>query len=244
MRNLYGNGVRVKGIANQVARTRASIEKMIQRLGLADRKGKGGLGTDGSVQTYFDSIDTPMKAYFIGFLLADGNLFARSRERGLQVELAEKDRVIIDLMKGEFGGRIYFRVSRQSIILRVSGIRIFQSLVRAGVLPRKTLRMEWPGVSDDFSRFIVLGYSDGDGCIFRSKKSVGWSLTGATKEFLVVISEKIREGCGVILRPPRLVTGKTWVIGVHGNRKAGRLLDWIYSGHSIGLQRKREVAFG
>src|SRR6185437_3005752 len=68
---------------------------------------------------YFHQIDSPMKAYILGFLAADGNLLARFHR--LTVELSVKDCALLALLRDELAPgcslRTRIRRGREYVIL-------------------------------------------------------------------------------------------------------------------------------
>ena len=60
-------------------------------------------------ERYFDDIDTENKAYWLGFIAADGCVVTKKGRRHLYIELSNKDRCHIEEFRKdiEFNGPIY-----------------------------------------------------------------------------------------------------------------------------------------
>ena len=128
--------------------------------------------------TYFDNIDTPLKAYFIGFLFADG--FVMCNPAGhyvLGMNLQSEDRYILDALNSELGGTnlISHKDPHDVIIcgiatkshgtdeLIVHSKKIVLSLINHNIVPNKTKNKNFPIVPDEFFFDFLRGYIDGDG---------------------------------------------------------------------------------
>ncbi len=80
-------------MAVQLGRTHAAVNHKVSRLGLIKSSQGAGYGNQNARrhqvdQTYFRRIDTPEKAYWLGFLFADGTV----TDKALIVGLSVKDR--------------------------------------------------------------------------------------------------------------------------------------------------------
>jgi hypothetical protein len=120
---------------------------------------------------YFENIDTEEKAYFLGFLYADGSLSSKGND--VRIVLHPKDidilerfsKIIYGTVKLEEtapdeAGRIYKRFC-------VTAKKLHDDLTKWGCTPNKTFTIRFPKnlLSDDLLRHFIRGYFDGDGCI-------------------------------------------------------------------------------
>lgn len=133
---------------------------------------------------YFKVIDTEEKAYWLGFIFADGwTYLSRSTEAGcLGIELQKGDvghlRKFNKSIHGNY--KITFRTRENTTdvapgIHDMCAIRIFSremtdDLIEKGVVPNKSLVKEFPtDIPEDLIRHFIRGYFDGNGCVSAGK---------------------------------------------------------------------------
>jgi len=129
---------------------------------------------------YFDNIDTPLKAYFLGFIFADGWVISNTQQRNYEfgMQLQSSDKYILDKLNQELGG-IHLITHKNPHITSIKGVeahcghsdvlRIFsaplvRSLVKQGVVPNKTKQKLFPKMENCYFFDWLRGYIDGDGC--------------------------------------------------------------------------------
>ena len=129
--------------------------------------------------TIFDIIDTEEKAYWLGFIYADGYI-SEQKDHTFEISLnikdidhlhkfnkfikSEKDLVKIDVKNG-----------RNRCRIAVHNLHFWKSLNKLGVMPRKSLILTFPDeniVPKNLLIHFIRGYFDGDGCIMTNKTSV------------------------------------------------------------------------
>lgn len=128
--------------------------------------------------TYFNKIDTPDKAYWLGMLYADGSVIERQHTiklylQGLDITHVHKFKIALETdypfeyyvnnNKGSFG------TDETSMCgLRVRSKQMFNDLCKLGCTPRKTHTLKFPTeeqVPREFVRDFIRGFTDGDGSI-------------------------------------------------------------------------------
>lgn len=116
-------------------------------------------------EDYFDSIDSVGKAYFLGYIIADGNIATESNS--LRMELHKKDLEILEVFRKELGILNKYIVHKDCLSLSVKSPKIKASLEKLGVSNRKTFTVQMPIISDDLNRHLLRGLFDGDGWITK-----------------------------------------------------------------------------
>lgn len=134
-------------------------------------------------ETYFEKIDTFYKAYFFGFLLADGSVItSRPLKEGqkaydylssVSCNLQARDGYILQKLVEEMklDRPLSYREAYQKgwhpqVNFRFSNKHIAQCLFRLGMEPRKSFTLEFPSaIPDQFMSAFLLGFFDGDGTI-------------------------------------------------------------------------------
>ena len=147
-------------------------------------------------QRYFSSIDTEEKAYWLGFISADGCIKNTPKMKTVTVNLANIDRGHLEKMSAAVDSNkpIYAFSRTRNRANVITATAVFNSpymiadLIALSITERKSLTLQpWTG-PDELMRHYWRGIFDGDGCIHQRKRNQ-WhvGLTG-TKE----VSEAFR----------------------------------------------------
>lgn len=124
-------------------------------------------------ESYFEKIDTEDKAYFLGFLYADGSLINDPIKKRYKIylKLHTKDiHILYSFIKCIDGDMKPWKHGQRNISqVALSGRKIVADLERIGLHPNKTFTIKYPIIDQDLERHFIRGYFDGDGCI-RVKK--------------------------------------------------------------------------
>lgn len=161
---------------------------------------------------YFSEIITPSQAYWLGFIYADGWVCNNPDDGNyeLGIELCSTDEQQLIDFNNELGGvhRIkhahyekiiceYQNVSiTDTVCIRIYSKQIVQDLIRHNVLENKTLKSDYPIVSDNLFFDFLRGYIDGDGCIYFCENKLSKSyvhITSAHCEVFEYIQNKVEE---------------------------------------------------
>ena len=203
--------------------------------------------------TVFDSIDTEEKAYWLGFLYADGAIsFNKSNHCELSLQLLDAKHLykFKQFLKCSLNVKYDFKIIRCRIT--VSNKYFHNRLCELGCVPRKSLILKFPNKnifkSEDLIKHFIRGYFDGDGCLshtFCNKRknsiTVSSSLIG-TFEFLSVVKEYLLSAsiiCSNLFKDPKY---KHNTYSFHlSKQNSVKFLNLIYSTATIYLDRKYEL---
>ena len=234
----------VAEVATALGRTPVAVQVRANILGLKNvhRSAMASL-----VPGYFREIDTPIKAYLLGLITADGCI---SRRNQLALALCEKDRELVELARDEIAPRAriasYFIRGYPQVAFKVQSAGLAADLASHGVVPAKTPITKWPDIPEKHEGSFLCGVSDGDGSLER-RWVYHWTLTSGSYDFLVRVRERIAAHTGVKAGNhvyPDRGPGKsnTWRIAVTG--MPVRALDaWMHR-DVPGLARKRLPPLG
>lgn len=207
-------------------------------------------------ENYFDKIDTEEKAYFLGFLYADGCNYNKTST--ISIGLQEEDRPILDRFSKLINSDrpLSFRKScnpkrKNEYKMNIISKHISEQLIKLGCTPRKSLTLTFPNneqVPYYLIRHFIRGLWDGDGCL--SYGFYGKNSTLNCRPLLVstvYVCESIKEILLIeldinssIIRPRYSVIKDTTTrqLSINGNKQALSLLDWLYKDTAIYLERK------
>ena len=201
-------------------------------------------------EDFFEVIDTQEKAYWLGFLYADGCV----TEDGIKVELQESDyghleKLNLSLNASNKTIKITSRKNKDNkyCLVYYNSKKMVQDLINHGCFIRKTGILKFPSsdqVPDELIVHFMRGYFDGDGCIYQRKIKSGvnsFSVIG-NECFIEEYNRKI----SLLLKKDKLVkltnvstTGyKNLILG--GNKQIKKIYDILYKDATIYLDRKKE----
>lgn len=222
--------------------TPQAIRYKAWELGLSRVKNRGHYELD---VDYFKTW-TPNMAYMLGLIAADGNVLYEPKV--LTIVLKESDKYLLE----EFAKEIKCRRPLQkhssgcwSFVVRNG--ELVDDLAKLGILPRKSLTMQWLPVPDEMLAHFVRGYVDGDGTICYYYRNRGGrndlilevSILGAPA-FLNGMADAISRVIGI---------PKVKVLSTHSKIKkiryscgtAVKLLSWLYQDAELYLARKFNI---
>lgn len=144
-------------------------------------------------RNFFEIIDCEEKAYWLGFIAADGCI--TKQETNLDIGLQYSDRTHLVKFIESINGEIDMIIDKtincglnnklyRSSRLTIGSKKMCQDLIKLGLGPRKSSTLDFPdNVPQEFMRHYLRGYFDGDGCITSTNETYQISLI-ATNEFL------------------------------------------------------------
>ena len=202
-------------------------------------------------EDYFESIDTEHKAYWLGFIYADGCVMntgsGNTKINRLQINISNKD---IELLiafckdinydetkiqtyepKGTYSTNLMSRLS-------INSVKLCSDLAKWGVHPNKTGKLnKLPKLSKELMPHFIRGFFDGDGCITNGPQ---FSIIG-DYNFLSNLQTILMLNCKLNRTKLRDYPHKQCDIydmqygGINNCRK---IYNYLYSNATIYLQRK------
>ena len=189
-------------------------------------------------ETFFEKIDSEEKAYWLGFIYADGYI---SEKHHFELSLALKDYSHLE----KLGKILNKEIKKDNFRCRLSINNKFfvEQLRNHGVVPRKSLILEFPEtILPQFISSFIRGYFDGDGCIYYGKNdllssSQAVSLIG-TKNMLLRILEYTNVYSK--LSHDKRHHKDCYSIRISKTKNIITFLDYMYKDSTIYLDRKYE----
>lgn len=243
----YENGESVKALSKRLAVSQNFIRYRLIKNNIKIRNRQDSVKSECIIHNYFEQLDSEEKAYWLGFLIADGCIF--------------KNMVIIQLGAIDEGHLVKFRncVNSDSNIykcrgsaytlgygvrIQVSSPQIVNDLKKFGIVPNKTKICKKPeGIPIELERHFWRGCIDGDGCITtpflkRLNRRVPKLHLCGTYD---LVSEFNKYCCTVLGVPGNKVSyskgGNNYEIAFTPNRTMA-LLNHFYGDCTISLDRK------
>lgn len=233
---LLANDIEVSGISDKTIKP----DKNILGLGKSDKR----FNID-----KFSLIDTEEKAYWLGFIFADGYI----SEKTFTFELGLQASDVVHLHKfNRFmectDNNVHYhpKITENKIYdgyrWTIRNEKLWNTLNSYGCVPNKSLILEFPHnkIFKDQSliKHFIRGYWDGDGCITITPTTKITSVLG-TENFLNTLKSHVPTIVNKKLYKHNSKNEKTFVIQV-GAKKAYKTLKYLYEDATIYLDRKYE----
>ncbi|MBQ0113508.1 MAG: hypothetical protein KBT03_10290 [Bacteroidales bacterium] len=194
----------------------------------------------------FDIIDTEEKAYWLGFLFADGCVETKRSHVNLDLQILDVEHLIKfkNFVKSSNNVTCDLKQKHPRCRFSLSNKHFKNSLINLNCTPKKSLTLKFPTqIKEEFYIPLIRGYFDGDGCLTYAKKTktlirpcCGFM---GTFEFLTVIKnilEKNNIKC-CKLSHPKEYKYNTWTFQISA-KSANDFLNLIYNQSKIHLNRK------
>lgn len=194
--DMYQSGMSVYAIAKEVRQYQQAVavtlDKYIEREKRKDYEFN---------RNYFAVLNSEDKAYFLGFIAADGSLVDNGNGvLVLSISLEEGDRCILESFKEHLEAeQPIYPVGINQVRMTVTNKKFAADLMKLGIEQRKSLTMEamLHAVPEQYRKDFIRGYFDGDGSIFLSQTGGGeprhYVGIRGTEAFL----EDFRRYCGI-----------------------------------------------
>lgn len=201
-------------------------------------------------QNYFDQIDTHEKAYWLGFLFADG--YNHETRGEVKLCLKKDDGPHIQAFLTAIGSNQPLKIhacnlksnSTQVVICNKSFSR---RLAELGCFQAKSFNIRFPKIEDQFAVSFMLGYFDGDGSICDYGGST-FTITSCY-DFCLDYQERLIAKADVTktklydkYKGTRAIREHAWGLHYGGRGNTRKIFNFLYSSPvTCYLQRKRAV---
>ena len=185
------------------------------------------------IKNIFHTIDTEEKAYWLGFLYADGYI---SKYNQIEVSLALEDIEHLQKLKTFVNTNTKIITDDHRCRLLFCSKEMVNDLAKLGCINNKSLILTFPTeqqVPDYLLRHFLRGYVDGDGCLCYTEKTRQFSIT-STKDFLNGMLERTgwdKNKCNYY-SSGKAISWRCWT------EKITEYLNYLYSNCTIYLNRK------
>lgn len=162
------NGNKTKGIAEVIGINKSTVVDVLKREGIAV-PGKGQQNRKFTYDiSFFKQVDTEEKAYWLGFIYADGCI----TNDGLELKISKKDIALLERFKKDIQSnhpiKHYvqngYREGSEMIRLSIYSRELAKDLELLGAIQNKTHFIQFPDcVPDNLIPHFIRGYFDGDG---------------------------------------------------------------------------------
>lgn len=263
---LYNEGKSTREIGKIMNTSGITISKHLQKMGVKIKDLHKSRQIYSFNENYFKTIDDEHKAYWLGFIAADGCVLEptyqvskrtgkiiRKEQGALQIGLQEKDKAHLEKFQKDIKDthKINFSKKRKAYDIKILSNIICMDLQQYNIVPRKSLVLEFPdNIREDLLRHFIRGYFDGDGSIAFCKNKKGVISIGSIQVSIIgtvmflntlnnILEDELQfKGKVVDLGNRHKPVTKTIFFSSIAHTK--KFLDFIYKDSTIYLDRKYE----
>ncbi|MGJ0846479.1 hypothetical protein ACR77J_07315 [Tissierella praeacuta] len=187
---------------------------------------------------YFNKIDDEHKAYWLGFLYADGY---NHEERGVvSLTLQSQDLHILEQFKKDIQYDGNFVIDRGYVRLSLNSQQVSRDLAQHGCTHRKTFTLTYPDfLPKNLHSHFIRGYFDGDGSIWYDKQSKSYRIQViGTESVLKGIVQHLDIHLNRLI--PVVSNEYTYRLNYSGNYNVSNIMSRIYKDSTVHLERKHK----
>lgn len=209
-------------------------------------------------EDFFENINSELKAYWLGFLYADGNVYIpnykQNKSKGGRIEIALKANDDYHLYNfiSDINGNMELKYRDiklndniyKSCRLYLGSIKMVTDLIKHGCIPNKSLLLKFPKhLDNNLYPHFIRGYFDGDGCvafnIYEFNDNLNLNVLG-TYEFLAEL-KNILENNNIKCSNIKPSKSKAFTLFIFGRDNIANFYNYVYGDGTRFLERKREL---
>jgi len=197
-------------------------------------------------EDYFEKIDTEDKAYFLGFIVADGSV------NEVRLNISQKEPDILykfeKFIKLKDGVRKHTK--RNIHFLNLTSSKLITDLNNLGIYQNKTMIVKYPNIPKELEHHFMRGVFDGDGCISIHKRREDSrdttdrgqvNICSGSIDFIQKYVDRLNEMCGITKNKIRCPKGTYSVIDWGSFSDIERFYDFFYKDATVYLERKKKT---
>ena len=235
---MFNEGVNRNYLSKEFGVSHGTISNIIKRNLRPREKGNRKYFVD---EEYFSIIDTEDKAYWLGFLYADG--YVLEKNNTLIAGLTLKDLDHIEKFKYDIKSTHLIKnaTTKNNYQFNIYNNNFTKHLVNQGCIPRKSFKIEFPKLKDTLENHFIRGYFDGDGSVSATDKTLQLTICCASEKFLFDLVEKMKINAN--LKRYKIYKRKDGLL-IYVNSSGEDILNirkYLYENSTTFLGRKKEV---
>lgn len=254
IRSEYAKGLSQNAVADVIGVNHNLIRKAMKDHNIPVRTDREQALKYKSNEDFFEVIDTEAKAYWLGFIYADGYVTSKKKHqnRKLGITITKADVELLEKFKRDiqsnnpikqYESTTGYENSKNYVRVIIASEKLTDDLIKLGVVENKTEKITFPTteqVPSHLVRHFIRGYMDGDGSIsrYKAKETFTVSFCG-TKSFLESLQTHFNTSLKLDKRYDDSVDNYSLRIG--GNRQVEQLLNYLYEDATVYLERKYKV---
>lgn len=247
----YTNGMSSYQIAKKYELKSISVQKFLGKIGII-RSGSEAAQKYKINNDLFVDIDCEWKAYFLGWIASDGNIYLGARRHTISLAIIETDKYILEYFNGKiFNGlkplnyrNARFKKGTQYYCkplyrFSIDNKKMCNDLINLGITNNKSNTIGEIKIPNEFIKHFIRGVFEGDGCIAKNnsgKKVIFFTNSSRFKEWLIFL---LKNELNI---EPKVYYKNTGLYNIvfHKKKEIKLFYDYIYSDCEMFLLRKKE----
>ena len=254
----YSKGKSATSIAKKLKKSTSFVIEELNKINIFDKNRKYP-HTNRKYKcnhSFFKTINTEEKAYWLGFIAADGNIFEKGYTHLLSIGIQTRDKRMLYKFKKSIQSnhpihdRKRISINGNKVFISTISIQskeIASDLISNGITPKKSLTINFneitKNIQEGLQHHFVRGYFDGDGCVSVHKNQLRFSFVSGSKNMIEELQKFFEKKCN--LNKVKISTSKNnkyFIFKYGGNLNATKIYQLLYSNANIFLKRKKDKA--
>lgn len=242
---LYESGKKISEISNILNINYNTISYHLQKNKLWKFKGTRKYTCNFN---YFSQINNEHKAYWLGFIAADGSVYKNC----LHIGIHQKDHKHLLKFKKDIEAtypiKKTFYKSKEKINpmsqINIYNNTLIQHLNKQGIHPNKSKNINWNDfkMPEKLIPHFIRGFFDGDGSWSKAgKNKIKFTITCGSKQFLYPLQQKIAQECNLPINKIEEKNNNNYILSYCGKLQHIKICNYIYNNSSIKLERKYNI---
>ena len=178
-------------------------------------------------ELYFSNINTKEKAYWLGYLFANGSTIESLQSNSIQLTASEKQKERVEtFLKALSTERPILQHKGENVYsVRISNQQLFSDVRNYGLVNNKTHGLNFPkNINGNFIKSFILGYFDGKGFIESRRPQM--AITGSPSfltQLLMIIEKELHLKWNIKESQPN-----HYKVIAYSKKDIITFLDWLY----------------
>lgn len=230
----YNNGESTRKIAETSILSKSAISALLRRHDVETKGTGNSYGYSNKKYTlnasYFSKIDTEEKAYWLGFISADGHV----SDEAIEINIQKKDEQhLVKFLKAVDSNSV-IKYQDNAVCIDIYSKQMVADLRKLGFMHNKSETQTFPDIPENLHVHFIRGLFDGDGSI-KTRESLCFSGTAVTMKR---VQQILIDQCSVSKTKPEMRSNTFTIIEWGGRKQFMRILDWMYQYATVYLDRK------
>lgn len=226
----FNNGLYCKELAIKYKVNEHSIYKILDKAGIKRQTGYH----SNCKEDYFKEIDTPNKAYLLGFITADGAVV----NDVLSIEVHKDDVDILNFAKTEINPQASLTPTRDCFKVTFGAKALGRDLAKYGIVQNKSKilkRVPIELIPHNLLCYYFRGLIDGDGCVHKDGRL---SIYSGSKDFIQDVQDILIKELN--LSKLKIYEGTTYFISWSSKKDKILLFNYLYNNLNETFYYKRK----
>lgn len=244
----YLNGMSLRQISEKYHISRNNLSKYLKEQNIPIRYTNITSRKYTCNENFFENIDSEEKAYWLGFIMADGFIQSHihNNSKYIGIALKKEDKKHLEKFKNTINATYKlqeyvqdgYNQNSEKIRILICSSKMYNDLVNLGLSESKTFHESFPNIPQHLQRHFIRGVFDGDGSIYWNNrdKCLGVHICGNKDLLLGIINYFEKLGCSKNIQKSRSISD------IHfSHTKALFVLNEMYKDSTVYLDRKYEI---